>query len=315
MTFSIVVPVYRNEASLPELLKVLEEVQRALDCPIELVFVVDGSPDCSYSLLAERLRTVRFSSQLLLLSRNFGSFSAIRAGLAVARGEQIAVLAADLQEPPELVLKFREEMRASDVDLVVGRRVGREDPITSRIFARLYWSLYRRLVQRGMPAGGVDVFACTAEFRDRLLELHERNSSLVGLAIWLGFRRSEVDYVRRARTHGKSAWTVAKKLRYLRDSAFAFSDLPLRLLSWIGLIGVGCSVGLGFVVLVAKLLGTIPVPGYTATALMVMFFGGLNSLGLGILGEYLWRTFENTKGRPDSVVMARREFGGTTDHV
>lgn len=315
MIFSIVVPVYKNEASLPELLAVIEKFQRTMDCSLEMVFVVDGSPDCSYSLLAERLKTAPFPSQLLLLSRNFGSFAAIRAGLAAAKGEQMAVLAADLQEPPELVVGFREKLRAGDVDLVVGRRVGRADPITSRMFARIYWSIYRRLVQPEMPPGGVDVFACTAEFRDRLLELRERNSSLVGLAIWLGFRRSEVEYVRQVRRHGKSAWGLRKKLRYLSDSAFAFSDLPLRLLSWIGLVGIGCSIGLGLVVFAAKLLGAIPVPGYAATALIVMFFGGLNSLGLGILGEYLWRAFENTKGRPESVVMARREFGGAVDHV
>jgi len=307
---SLVVPVYRNEASIPDLLGAVEELDRRLNGEFEAVFVVDGSPDRSLDLLTERLPLAPFKSQLLVLSRNFGSFAAIRSGLAAGRGDLFAVMAADLQEPLELVLSFREALGSGRYDVAVGCRESRADTFGSRLFSAVFWGLYRAVVQREVPRGGVDVFACTRRFRDEILALEESNSTLVGLIFWLGFRRAEILYTRRPRKHGTSAWSFRRKVRYLLDSCFAFSDLPIRLLSIAGIAGMLLSVVFGLVVLAARLGGRIEVPGYAATVLAVMFFGGLNSLGLGILGEYLWRTFENTKRRPGYVVFSRSEFPG-----
>jgi len=306
---SLIVPVYRNEESIDDLVEALADLDRAMDGDFEAVLVVDGSPDRCAALLAERLPRAPFKSQLLLLSRNFGSFAAIRAGLAHARGELFAVAAADLQEPPSLILAFRDRLRSGECDIVVGTRVGRNDRFGQRLASALFWGLYRSLVQREVPPGGVDVFACNRQARDTLLALPESNTTLVGLLIWMGFRRQEVPYVRRPRKHGKSAWSFARRLRYLADSVFAFSDLPIRLLSLAGLLGMALSLVLGAVVLSAKLWGLIEVPGYTAIVLTVVFFGGLNSLGLGLLGEYVWRNFENSKQRPLFLVASHRIFG------
>jgi len=306
---SLVIPVYRNESSIPDLLAVLTRLAAQMDGDFEAVLVVDGSPDRSLDLLAEALPRAAFASQLIALSRNFGSFAAIRAGLEKARGEMLAVMAADLQEPPELIIAFRERLRSGDCDVVVGTRAGRGDGFGKRISSAVFWWCYRNLVQRDVPRGGVDVFACTRDFRDHLVALHERNTTLVGLIFWLGFRRAEVSYTRQPRRHGRSAWSVARRVRYLLDSAFAFSDLPVKLMVALGLLGMGAAAALGLVVLFAKATGRIQVPGYSATVLTVMFFGGLNSLGLGLLGEYLWRTFENTKGRPGYLIAQHRHFG------
>jgi len=308
--FSLVIPVYRNERSIPELVAVLEELSRAMEGDFEAVLVVDGSPDRSLELLSELLAHAPFASQLIALSRNFGSFAAISAGLAAARGELYAVMAADLQEPPELILQFRARLLADEADVILGTRSERSDPLGKRLSSALFWALYRKLVQPDVPRGGVDVFACNRVFRQHLLALGERNTTLVGLVCWLGFRRSEVGYVRRPRRHGKSAWSLSRRLRYLLDSTFAFSDLPVRLLSLVGLSGMLLSVILAVLVLAAKARGAIPVPGYAATVLAVMFFGGLNSFGLGLLGEYIWRAFENTKSRPPYVVARQWRFGG-----
>jgi glycosyltransferase involved in cell wall biosynthesis len=308
MIFSLVIPVYRNEGSIPELLRALEQLDRQMAGELEAVFVVDGSPDRSAELLAGALPAVAFRSQLLVLSKNFGAFAAVTAGLAHARGELFGVMAADLQEPPDLILQFREQLLTRQYDVVVGTRSVRGDPLGQRTASAIFWFLYRHLVQREIPPGGADVFACNRQFRDQLLALRERNSTLVGLLFWMGFRRGEVQYARRQRTHGRSAWSFPRRLRYLLDSTFAFSDLPVRILSAVGLAGVMLSLVLASVVLLAKLTGRIRVPGYTATVLVVMFFGGLNSLGLGILGEYLWRTFENTKGRPPYIVSRHEQF-------
>lgn len=306
--YSLVIPVYKSEGSIPELLHSLADLDEKLGRGLEVVFVVDGSPDGCAELLEAELPHREFRSKLVLLSRNFGAFAAVRAGLAEASGPFFAVKAADLQEPPELVFTFFRALEQEPVDVVIGTRTTRDDPLLSRWSAQLFWFLYRRLVQPEMPPGGVDVFGCNQIFRDQLLALHESNTTLVGLLFWLGFRRKLFPYERRARRHGKSAWTLARRLRYLSDSVFAFSDLPVRLLVGLGTVGLAFSVVFAIAVLMARLSGWIPVPGYAATVLVVTFFAALNSFGLGIIGSYVWRAFENTKGRPQVVVLSRTHF-------
>lgn len=307
--YSLIVPVYRNEESIPDLLKVVESLNDTLEGKLETVFVIDGSPDRCAEILEDQLPLCGFKSQLVLLSRNFGSFAAIRAGLAEATGSYFAVMAADLQEPPELSLEFFRCMESEPVDLVFGVRDGREDSFLSRNLSKLFWFLYRKLIQPEMPPGGVDMFGCNRVVRDRLLTLQESNSSLVGLLFWIGFRKRNIPYRRLAREHGRSAWTLKKKIRYLSDNIYSFSDLPIRLLVGTGLLGMLVSFCFGAVVLFARLNGSIEVPGYSAIVLTVTFFAALNMFGLGVIGTYVWRAFENTKGRPESIVMSKSNFG------
>jgi glycosyltransferase involved in cell wall biosynthesis len=308
--YSLVIPVYRNEDSLEALLVTLAKLASRLEAPLEVVFVVDGSPDRSFEILRQRLPQTPFRSRLILHSRNFGSFAAIRTGLRDGDGTYFAVMAADLQEPPELIAEFFRVLRADEADLVLGTREGRDDPLAARLLAKTFWRLYRALVLFDMPPGGVDVFGCTRVFRDALLELDESNSSLVALALWMGFRRTAVPYRRRARHSGTSAWTFWRKARYFVDSTYAFSDLPIRTLVFIGIIAMAVSIGVASLVLGVKLSRGIPVPGYAPLILTIVFFGGLNTLGLGIIGGYVWRAYENTKRRPSAMVMRREDFGG-----
>ncbi len=305
---SIVIPVYRNEENIPHLLTALEKLNNCID-KLEVVFVVDGSPDRSAQLLKNTLPSCSFFSQLLLLSRNFGSFAAIRVGLEAAKGEHFAIMAADLQEPPELIQQFFSILQAeTDVDIVIAARKKRSDPIMSKFASSLFWFFYRKMVIPEMPPGGVDIFGCNKTFRDNLLLLEESHSSLVGLIFWMGFTRRIVEYERQPRLHGKSAWTLIKKWNYLKDSIFSFTDRPIQFLSWIGLAGVFISGCMGMCIFIAKLLGWIQTPGYSATILTIIFFGTLNILGLSIVGTYAWRTYENTKKRPLSLVMRQTQF-------
>jgi glycosyltransferase involved in cell wall biosynthesis len=306
--YSLIVPVYRNEESLPDLLDAVDAMNVSLGGQLEAVFVVDGSPDKSADLLQSSLPTRGFASRLVLLSRNFGSFAAIRVGLEHATGTYFAVMAADLQEPPELAVEFFRVLAAGEHDIVIGTREDRADPLFSRLSARLFWGTYRRYVMSSMPRGGVDVFGCNAAFRDCLLACEESNTSLVGLLFWLGFRRQTIAYRRRVRAHGVSGWTFKKKVNYLMDSVFSFTDLPVRLLMMFGTIGLLVSTVLGLVVLSARIAGLLDVPGYAATILVVLFFGGINALGLGLIGSYAWRGYENTKRRPLAVVLREIEF-------
>ena len=308
---TLVIPVYRNEGSIPGLLAAVGGLNRELGNDLEAVFVVDGSPDRCYELLRVALPKQLFRSQLILLSRNFGSFMAIRTGLQFGKGDRFAVMAADLQEPPELVLGMNRILSTQDIDVVVGVRERRQDPLHSRLASELFWGLYRRYVIPDIPAGGVDMFGCNKAFRDTLLTLDERHSSLIAQIFWLGFRREVVTYTRQERRHGKSAWTLRKKVNYLMDSVFSFTDLPIRLLIRVGASGSALAALCGLFVVFAKLRGMINVPGYAMTMLTISFLGCLNLLGLGIVGSYAWRTYENTKNRPLAIPMRLDSFGVT----
>lgn len=305
---TLVIPVYRNQDSLPDLLSAIQRLSAKLDGQLETVFVVDGSPDRCYEILRDELPRRAIRAKLVLLSRNFGSFAAIRTGLMHGEGKRFAVMAADLQEPPELVLEMDKVLREDDVDVVVGVREARHDPLMTRLPAVIFWGLYRRYVVPEMPPGGVDVFGCNLAFRDTLLQLQESHSSLVAQIFWLGFRRRTVSYVRQPRAHGSSAWTLRKKVTYLMDSVFAFTDLPIRILIRTGGLGAAAAALVGLVVTIGRLSGAITVPGYAMTAILIVFFSALNLLSLGIVGSYAWRAYENTKARPLSVALKVESF-------
>lgn len=296
---SLVIPVYGNAATIDELLTAITGIAGRVDGDLEAVFVVDGSPDDSAARLSAALGGVPFQSRLVTHSRNFGSFAAIRTGLNVARGRHIAVMAADLQEPPELVIEFFGRLASQQVDVVVGERASRDD--RGDTASRLYWRLYRRFIMGEMPPSGVDVFGCTAQVRDVLLSLEDQNTSLVAQLFWVGFRREAVTYDRRP-SSGASGWTLRRKLRYLSDSVFAFTDLPVRILWIAGILGLTLGLAVAVLVFALRLAGIIDVPGYAPTIMVVIFFAGLNCLGLGIIGSYVYRAYEMVQGRPGAIV-------------
>lgn len=308
--YSVVIPVYGNEGTIAALIERLENIEKELDGRLEAVFVVDGSPDGSLILLRRLLQKVSFPSQLIAHSRNFGSFPAIRTGVAAADGAFIAVMAADLQEPPELVLGFFAALSDGTSQVAVGTRVARQDPGVSATVSGLFWSLYRRLVNPDIPRGGVDVFACTRAVADRLVAIDESHTSLVGLLFWLGYQRAEVPYERHARHSGSSGWSLRKKLRYFVDSVFSFTDLPITILTAIGIIGGGVTLLVSGIVLVARMSGKIGQAGYTPLMLVLLLSTFTILFALGVVGSYVWRTYENSKGRPAAIAMSHERFGG-----
>lgn len=279
-----------------------------LDGGLEAVFVVDGSPDRSLDVLREALAAGRLRAQMLSLSRNFGSFSAIRAGMRVARGDYMAVMAADLQEPVEVVAEFFELLAADKCDIAFGARESRDDPAFSSASSRLYWWFYRRFVNADIPPGGVDVFGCTQAVARRIVSFPETHTSLVGLLFWVGYRRAFVPYDRAAREDGTSGWTTRRKLRYLFDSIYAFTDLPIVLLQVIGAVGLIGSVLGGVIVLGAWVVGAIDQPGYTPLMLAILASASGILVGLGVVGSYVWRAYENGKARPLELVSSHEHY-------
>lgn len=307
---SIVIPVYRNEQNIAPLLDALAAVLGSLTGRSEVVFVVDGSPDKSYELLRARLPSFPYRTQLLQHSRNFGSFQAVRTGMAAARGELVGAMAADLQEPPELMVRFFGILARDEADVAMGIRERRNDPWLRTLFSNAFWRLYRRFVNPDMPAGGVDCFACNRRVAEALLSIRETNSSLIAQLFWLGFRRVFVPYIRARREAGRSAWTFAKRLRYMLDSIISFTDLPIMIIIWVGFLTFCAAALYSALLLRAWLRHEITVPGYTALMLVVVIFGSLILFTQGLIGLYVWRAFENTKHRPLSLVRMHETFGG-----
>jgi glycosyltransferase involved in cell wall biosynthesis len=303
ITHSVVIPVYGNSGSIDPLIDSLVYLGESINGTLEAVFVVDGSPDDSAAKLLARFPHDRLSSQILQLSRNFGSFAAIRVGLEAARGKYIAVIAADLQEPPELLGKFFSKLEDETCDIVIGRRTSRQDGPISSFASNMFWRFYARMINRDIPRGGVDVFACSQTVAKQLTRLSEGNTSLIGLLFWVGFRRDFVDYARLARPNGKSGWTYKKKFQYLADSVFAFTDLPIVFLQIIGMLGIGISTILGLVVLIGSISGSIKTPGYPTLMIVILASTSAILLGLGVVGSYAWRAYENGKNRPNAIIM------------
>ena len=305
---SIIIPVYKNEGSISSLIQELTLIQKKLASELEIVFVVDGSPDKSYELLNALIPSSGLTAQLIALSRNFGSFAAIKKGLEVAKGDYFGVMAADLQEPPELIIESFEALDTGDYDIVVGARDSRADPLMKTMTSQIFWAFYKKFVVPDMPVGGVDIFSCNQIFREQLLYMDEAHSSLIAQIFWLGFRRKIIYYNRLERMHGESAWTFKKKVNYMMDSVFSFTDLPIKMLTRIGLLGMTFFIFAGTSAFLGRILGWIEVPGYTMTFLTIGFFGAMNLFGLGIVGSYTWRTYENTKQRQNAICMSKKEF-------
>jgi len=299
---SIVVPVYFNEGSLPLLADELEVIERQLlarGIELELIFVDDGSGDGSYrELLAIKAR--RPATTVVKLSRNFGSVHAYKTGLRFVTGDCFLCLAADLQDPPALILEMIDRWLGGS-KYVICVREKRQDPLPTRLFAGLHYRLLRLLGIKDYPLGGFDL-----ALMDRRMLPHLQNSNKNVnpnvFAFWLGFAPSPISYVRRERKHGKSGWTFAKKLKFFIDTLLGFSIVPLRAISAVGGVVAGLSIFYGAVVLLVALVHGSDVPGFATVVSLITFLLGLIICMLGVIGEYLWRIFDEINKRPDAVI-------------
>ncbi len=307
---SVVVPVYYNELNLPSLFERLVALGSAVSQhEFEFVFVDDGSKDRSYEVLQE-LSSKDRRVRLVKLSRNFGSSAAVLAGLTYASGECTAVIAADLQDPPELIAEMIERWEGGK-KVVLAARGGREDPLPSKLLSRAFYWLFRKLANNDMPAEGFDFMLIDRRVAHLLVEMQERNAYLMGLVLWLGFERDVIYYTRRKRELGKSRWTLSKRVKYFIDSFAAFSYLPVRLASFLGFALAGAGLVYAVGVLLNRLLWRAQVPGWTSLMVVVLIISGTQLVILGVLGEYLWRTLEAARNRPPFVVDETSGFERT----
>jgi glycosyltransferase involved in cell wall biosynthesis len=300
---SLVVPVYHNAPSLPHLLSKFQELaSRNPHDQFEFIFVDDGSRDNSFGVLQELAAHDR-RVQVIKLSRNFGSNAAMLAGLTRSRGQAVAVISADLQDPPELIDEMLIHWRQGR-KVVLAARTSREDPALTALLAKIFYVLFRYSAIKSMPKGGFDFFLIDHQVSDLIKNIQESNAYLMGLILWLGFDPKVLSYHRheRAKEYGRSMWTLAKKLNYFVDSFVAFSYIPVRVASLLGitLSAVGLLYALGIVLF--RVFYGAPVPGWTSLMVVLLIVSGAQLLMTGILGEYLCRNLDETRRRPRFVI-------------
>lgn len=304
---SVVIPLLNEEENLPRLFDRLCQVaQRLQPLQLEMVFVDDGSTDNSAKAI-QALVTRNDRVRLIRLSRNFGSHAAIAAGFRHAAGDAITVMSADMQDPPELIVQMVAKWQEG-YDTVWATRASREDGLKNRFFSQVYHRLIRRLALPQMPAGGVDVCLVSRAVIESMGRFNERNTSIFCLIMWAGFKQCFIPYHREARQVGRSKWTLAKQLKLVVDSFVGFSFFPIRLISYLGL---GVSL-VGFLyalyIIVARLLWGRMGEGWASLMVAIVTLAGMQMLMLGIVAEYLWRTFDESRKRPPYIVKELKGF-------
>ena len=301
MKVSIVIPVYYNEENLrPLYADIKEKFIDKIDYDYEIVMVNDVSKDKSYEVMQE-IALKDSNVKIFSLSRNFGSHAAILCGLSNCTGDCAVVKAADLQEPTELVLEMVDSWKQGN-NVVLAVRDGRDESKSQTFFANFYYKLVQTTALPEMPDQGFDVYLIDRKVINVLENLDEKNSALTGQILWSGFKTEKVYYRRLSREIGTSKWTLKKKVRLVMDTLFSFTALPITIVLYVGVLSIFCAVVWGIIVLASKLGGGINVSGWTSLFIFNLFSFGVIMMTLGILGEYLWRTFDASRNRPPYII-------------
>lgn len=305
-SLSVVSPIYNNAGTIRQLVQRVVAIRDARfpDLSLEIILVDDGSTDTSLAEAREAVtNTARDTSvRVLRLSRNFGQVSAIVAGLSISSGDATVVISADLQDPPELMGDMIKAWR-SGAEVVVAAREERKDGQVNSWFSRLSYSVARRSY-REMPRGGFDYFLLSRRATEQFVSKPGRKRFLQGEIFELGFRRHVLHYVREQRKIGKSQWKFWKRFEYFVDLVLASTSLPIRAATFVGFLAVVASIVYGAVVVVARALGAIPIDGWTPLILITLFFGGITVFLLGLVGEYVWRIYDEVSGKRQFLVEA-----------
>ena len=301
--YSIVVPLYNEEEVIPTLLDRLTPLLDQLDGPWEVIFVDDGSQDESLALLSEHAaRDPRF--KVLQLSRNFGHQIALTAGLDFARGNAVVAMDADLQDPPETILELARRWREG-FDVVYAVRTHRAgENRFKRATAALFYRLLRRMSDVDIPVDAGDFRLVDRKALEAYKSMREDDRFVRGMFSWIGFKQTGVPYHRDERYAGRTKYPLRKMTQFAVDGIVSFSNAPLRLA-----LGLGFAVSLlsfiyGFVAIVLKLSGAFTVPGWTSVILVTSFLGGVQLIVLGVVGEYVGKTYTETKKRPLYLVSS-----------
>jgi dolichol-phosphate mannosyltransferase len=300
---SIIIPCYYNEHNIPVTTKELIENEKVFPCDVEFEYIMvdDGSKDNTIEKLKEFKNQYPNKVKIVKLSGNFGSYNAIQAGMKYAEGDVNVVIAVDLQDPPELMLKMYNYW-LDGIKLVVANRNEREDSFVARLFAKSYQKLIQKFALPNLPNGGFDYCLFDRQLKDQVIDLNENNTNSLYLLMWLKYDFVSIPYTRRKRSIGKSRWTLKKKIKLFVDSFVSFSYAPLRLITISGLLLGLISFIYAIYVVIARLSGVIDVQGWTTMMVVFLVISSFQMISIGIIGEYLWRSLESSRKRPPYVI-------------
>ena len=298
---SIVIPCYYNGMNIQETYSTIvkDVFEKRPDINFEIVFVDDGSGDNTFAELL-RVHEQDLRIKIVKLSRNFGEFRAIVAGMSQASGDAIAVMSADLQDPPSLIPEMIQSWEKGNlVNLAV--RSKREESALKNWFADTYYKLVRKWVQPDYPKRGFDFFLIDKTVAEKLVLMQEKNSSIYVQLIWLGYKPTMIEYTRREREKGKSMWSYKKRIDLFIDTFIVFSHKPIRFMTALGLLF--SVIGLGFAIYFSiDYFNNSILPGWTSLIVALLLLSGFQMVMLGIIGEYVWRNLDESRKRPLYVI-------------
>ncbi|MCL3779656.1 glycosyltransferase [Prolixibacteraceae bacterium JC049] len=297
---SLVVPIYNEISLLDELVKRCVDALESTGSDFELILVDDGSYDGSLDRMIEW--SVKDSRLVIVeLSRNFGHQAAYTAGLEQAKGDYVAMMDGDLQDPPELIPEMFLKIKDDNVDVVNAQRTSRKESLKRQWVTRLFHSIFNSTSGLGKMENSGNFSMLNRSALKALLSLEERTRYLPGLRSFIGFKQVSVEYDRDARFAGEAKMNVRRLIRLAADAVFSFSKIPLKFCLYLGIIGICISMGAGIYILLSKALGIAPL-GWSSTMTSIFFLGSIQLTFLGVLGEYVFRIYRETQQRPNYFI-------------
>lgn len=298
---SIVAPCYNEETSIEIFLSALSETMETTDKTYEVVFINDGSTDQTLDVML-RMKGQYSNLKIINLSRNFGKESALSAGLDHATGEAIVPIDVDLQDPPELIKQFIEQWE-NGFDVVTAKRVDRTtDDVSKKISANLFYKIHNRISLTKIPENVGDYRLITRKVLAAIQQLPENQRFMKGIFAWVGFKTTEVEYIRECRAAGNTSFNGWELWNLAMDGITSFSTIPLRVWLYIGVLISTISFIYGSLIIAKTVFLGIDVPGYASLLTVVLFLGGVQLMGIGLLGEYIGRIYFESKRRPIYIV-------------
>lgn len=303
MKISLIIPCYNEEESLVPLYEELKKVSGSLsNYTFEMLFIDDGSKDKTLSILKdyakedERIRYISFS-------RNFGKEAAMYAGFCNATGDYIAVMDADMQDPPSLLPEMVKILEKGEYDSVATCRTTRKgEPKIRSFFAKIFYKLMRKISDVAMIDGARDFRLMKRTMVDAIVSMGEVNRFSKGIFGWIGFKTYWFPYTNVERVAGKTKWNFWKLMKYSLDGIIGFSDTPLRMVSWGGFVFTFIAIIMLLVVFIRALLFGDPVAGWPSTICIILFVSGVQLFSLGVIGQYISKIYKETKRRPQYIV-------------
>lgn len=308
--YSLIIPIFNEEEVLPKLLARIVALMDRLDGPVEAIFVDDGSRDASVSVLSEAMaREPRF--KLIQLSRNFGHQIAITAGMEMASGDAVVVMDADLQDPPEVVLDLVAKWKEG-YEIVYARRIKREgETLFKRLTASLFYRVLESMTSVQIPRDVGDFRLIGRKALETFKRMPERDRFVRGMFSWMGFEQTAVDFERPTREFGETKYPLSKMMRLATHAIVSFSEKPLRLALWSGLLVSALALAYGCYAVVSWAFDAGVVSGWTSTVVVISFLCGFNLLMTGVVGLYVGGIYAEVKHRPLYVVDQVRGFDRT----